>query len=175
MQSKALTPNAHSGLLTPQVYSSSWKGETKHSYKDKIRNTRDLYPQFPHVFTHSWQGVSSCPWWPPLALPTYWNVASPGTLVTEMPEFDSQVHNLLTLQLWQINITAYLFLEKEMATYSIALAWRIPGTVEPGGLPSVGSHRVGRDWSDLAAATAAYLFIYKMRLIVTICGIPSGD
>ena len=36
-------------------------------------------------------------------------------------------------------------LEKEMATYSSVLAWRIPGTGEPGGLPSVGSHRVGHD------------------------------
>ena len=35
------------------------------------------------------------------------------------------------------------------------LAWRIPGTGEPGGLPSMGSHRVGHDWSDLAAAAAA--------------------
>ena len=43
-------------------------------------------------------------------------------------------------------------LEKEMATHSSVLAWRSPGTVEPGGLPSMGSHRVGRDWSDLAAA-----------------------
>ena len=45
--------------------------------------------------------------------------------------------------------------EKEMATHSSVLAWRIPGTGEPGGLPSVGSHRVGHDWSDLAAAAAA--------------------
>ena len=36
-------------------------------------------------------------------------------------------------------------LEKEMATYSSVLAWRIPGTGEPGGLPSMGSHRVGHD------------------------------
>ena len=43
-------------------------------------------------------------------------------------------------------------LEKKMATHSSALAWRIPGTGEPGGLPSMGSHRVGHDWSDLAAA-----------------------
>ena len=43
-------------------------------------------------------------------------------------------------------------LEKEMATHSSVLAWRIPGTGEPGGLPSVGSHRVGHDRSDLAAA-----------------------
>ena len=41
-------------------------------------------------------------------------------------------------------------LEKEMATHSSVLAWRIPGTGKPGGLPSTGSHRVGHDWSDLA-------------------------
>ena len=46
-------------------------------------------------------------------------------------------------------------LEKEMATHSSVLAWRIPGTAEPGRRPSVGSHRVGHDWSDLAAAAAA--------------------
>ena len=45
-------------------------------------------------------------------------------------------------------------LEKETATHSSVLAWRIPGTGEPGGLPSMGSHRVGHDWSDLAAAAA---------------------
>ena len=45
-------------------------------------------------------------------------------------------------------------LEKEMATHSSILAWRIPGTGEPGGLPSVGLHRVGHDRRDLAAATA---------------------
>ena len=44
-------------------------------------------------------------------------------------------------------------LEKEMATHSSVLAWRIPG--ESGGLPSVGSHRVKHYWSDLAAAAAA--------------------
>ena len=48
-------------------------------------------------------------------------------------------------------------LEKEMATYSSVLAWSIPGMGEPGGLPSMGSHRVGHDWSDLAAAVAACL------------------
>ena len=36
-------------------------------------------------------------------------------------------------------------LEKEMAPHSSVLAWRIPGTGEPGGLPSIGSHRVGHD------------------------------
>ena len=49
-------------------------------------------------------------------------------------------------------------LEKELATRSSVLAWRIPGTGEPDGLPSMGSHRVGHDWSDLAAAAAAWHF-----------------
>ena len=43
-------------------------------------------------------------------------------------------------------------LEKEMAAHSSVLAWRIPGTGEPGGLPSMGSHRVRHDWSDSAVA-----------------------
>ena len=45
-----------------------------------------------------------------------------------------------------------------MATHSSVLAWRIPGAGEPGGLPSMGLHRVGHDWSDLAAAAAAAAF-----------------
>ena len=51
-----------------------------------------------------------------------------------------------------------LVLEKEMATHSSVLAWRIPGMGEPDGLPSMGSHRVRHDWSDLAAA-AAVIFV----------------
>ena len=46
-------------------------------------------------------------------------------------------------------------LEEEMATHSSVLAWRVPGTGEPGGLPSMGSYRVRQEWSDLAAAAAA--------------------
>ena len=48
-------------------------------------------------------------------------------------------------------------LEKEMTTHSSILAWRIPGMEEPGGLPSMGLHRVGHDRSDLAAAAAKYV------------------
>ena len=44
-----------------------------------------------------------------------------------------------------------------MAAHSSVLAWRIPGMVEPGGLPSLGSHRVGHDRSDLAAVAAAFI------------------
>ena len=55
-------------------------------------------------------------------------------------------------------------LEKEMATHSSVLAWRIPGMGEPGGLPSMGSHRVGHDWSDsAAAATAEQLIHWELR------------
>ena len=47
-------------------------------------------------------------------------------------------------------------LEKEMATHSRVLAWRIPGTGEPGELSSMGVHRVGHDWSNLAAAASLW-------------------
>ena len=65
------------------------------------------------------------------------------------------VHGVSKSQAW---LSDFIFtfhfyaLEKEMATHSSVLAWRIPGTAEPGGLPSTRSHRVGRDWSDLAVA-----------------------
>ena len=48
-------------------------------------------------------------------------------------------------------------LEKEMATHSSVLAWRIPGMGEPGGLLSMGSHKFGHDWNDLAAASSTGL------------------
>ena len=55
---------------------------------------------------------------------------------------------------WRLSDFTFTFpfhgLEKEMAAHSSVLAWRIPGTGEPGGLPYMGSHRVGHDWSDLA-------------------------
>ena len=54
-------------------------------------------------------------------------------------------------------------LEKEMATHSGTLAWRIPWTEEPGRLPSMGSYRVGHDRSDLAAAAAAEIALWTGR------------
>ncbi|XDA81331.1 hypothetical protein R6Z07F_011305 [Ovis aries] len=51
--------------------------------------------------------------------------------------------------------TRILESEKEMAPHSRTLAWKIPWMEEPGRLPSMGSHRVGHDWSDSAAAAAA--------------------
>ena len=59
---------------------------------------------------------------------------------------------------WLLQLSMHA-LEKEMATHSSVLVWRIPGMEEPGGLPSMGSHRVGHDWSDLATS-AVYIYIY---------------
>ena len=50
-----------------------------------------------------------------------------------------------------------------MATHSSVLAWSIPGTGEPGGLPSLGSHRVGHDWSELAAAARPFQRVIESR------------
>ena len=65
------------------------------------------------------------------------------------------VHGVTKSRTWLSNFTFtfhFPALEKEMATHSSVLAWRIPRTGESGGLPSMGSHRVGHDWRDLAAA-----------------------
>ena len=63
------------------------------------------------------------------------------------------VHRVTKSRTWLSDFTFHFHaLEKELATHSSVLAWRIPGTGEPGGLPSMGLHRVGHDWSDLAAA-----------------------
>ena len=68
----------------------------------------------------------------------------------------------------QLNYFTFTFhfhvLGKEMATHSSVLAWRIPGMGEPGGLPPVGWHRVGHDWSNLAA-TAARLSVESSQLL----------
>ena len=63
-----------------------------------------------------------------------------------------------------------------MATHSSVLAWRVPGTGEPGGLPSMGSRRVEHNWSDLAAAAAekkdfyANVSITMLTLVLDACG-----
>ena len=67
------------------------------------------------------------------------------------------VHGVAESRTWLSDFTFTFHsyaLEKEMATHSSVLALRIPGIGEPGGLPSMGSHRVGHDWRDLAAAAA---------------------
>ena len=67
-------------------------------------------------------------------------------------------------------------LEEEMATHSSVLAWRIPGTGEPGGLPSLESHRVGNNWSDLAAAAASIWCLVHINIFwVTKGMVPQED
>ena len=65
-------------------------------------------------------------------------------------------------------------LEKEMATHSNVLAWRILGTGKPDGLPSMVSHGVGHDWSDLAAAAAAEFAFLREKYIVVYISIYQG-
>ena len=75
------------------------------------------------------------------------------------------VHGVATSQTRLSDFTfAFHFhaLKEEMAIYSSILAWRIPGTGEPGGLLSMGSHRVGHDWSDLAAAAAVKALVFPV-------------
>ena len=77
--------------------------------------------------------------------------------------------NCLKLRLTTFHFDA---LEKEMATHSSVLAWRIPGMGEPSGLPSLGSHRVGHDWSDLAAEaatmdiTSLWFILHRFKIII---------
>ena len=56
----------------------------------------------------------------------------------------------------------------QISTHSSVLAWRIPGTGEPGGLPSMGSHRVGHDWSDLAAPAACKAVLYMLTPFIVL-------
>ena len=78
------------------------------------------------------------------------------------------VHGVAGSQTWLSDFTftfQFHAMEKEMATHSNVLAWRIPGTGEPGELPCMGSHRIGHDWSDLGAEAAAIpspVFFYKI-------------
>ena len=72
------------------------------------------------------------------------------------------VHGVAEGRTWLSDFTFtfhFHALEKEMATHSSVLAWRVPGTGKPSGLPSMGSHRVGHDWNDLAAAAASIFYI----------------
>ena len=77
------------------------------------------------------------------------------------------VHGVTKSQTWLSDYTFtfhFHALEKDMATHSSILAWRIPGMGEPGGLPSMGSHRVGHNSRDLAAAAT-----YSSSFSWTVC------
>ena len=82
----------------------------------------------------------------------------------------ASVHGVAKSQTWlSVHIVYIIYhmyvviLEKEMAAHSSILAWRIPGTEEPGGLPAMGSHRVRHNWCSLAAAAMLYkVVMYKV-------------
>ena len=80
-----------------------------------------------------------------------------STLAWKIPWTEAAVHGVAKSRTRLSDFTfpfQFHALEKEMETQSSALAWRIPGTAEPGGLPSLGLHRVGHDGSDLAASAS---------------------
>ena len=88
------------------------------------------------------------------------------------------VHGVAEGRTWLSDFTFtfhFHALEKEMATHSNVIAWRIPGTGEPGRLPSMESHRVGHNWSDLAAAELprarkikiVTIYLYLTKIILT--------
>ena len=87
------------------------------------------------------------------------------------------VHGVAKSRTWLSDFTLtfhFPALEKEMATHSSVLAWRIPGMGEPRGLTSMGSHRVGHDWSGLAVAVAA-VRLEKGEIVFIepiLCGMP---
>ena len=81
-----------------------------------------------------------------IAHPKIWN----GRSEIQPQVLDYRITSFLTFTF----TSHFHVLEKEMATHSSVLAGRVPGTGEPGGLPSLGSHRVRHDWSDLAAASS---------------------
>ena len=88
------------------------------------------------------------------------------------------VHGVVKSWTWLSNFTFTVHfhaLEKEMATHSSVLAWRIPGTAEPGGLPSMGSHRVGHDWSNLAAAAICSLTRWGNLSVSARCGVSFDE
>ena len=96
----------------------------------------------PHKLTHVFKFLRNC-----------WTIFQSSCMILHHP---SHIYFTFTFH--------FHALEKEMATHSSTLAWRIPGTEEPSGLPSMGSHRVGHDWTNLAAAAAvmplAIFFIF---------------
>ena len=140
-----------------------WQEYTEELYK-KVPNDPDNHD---HVVTHLEPAILECE--------VKWVLASITTKLVEVigegngtPLQYSCLENPMDGGAWwaavhgvaksQTRLSDFTFtfhfhaLEKEMATHSSVIAWRILGTGEPGGLPSMGSHRVGHNWSDLAAA-----------------------
>ena len=127
---ECLIPDFHSEILSEALKVSSYSGHDCISWS--------FYPM---VLRMSGEGNGN-----PLQYSCLENPMDGGA-------WQAAVHGVAKSQTWLRDFTFtfhFHALEKEMATHSSVLAWRIPGTGEPGGLPSVGSHSVGHDWSDLA-------------------------
>ena len=78
------------------------------------------------------------------------------------------VHGVTNSRTWLSDVTFTFYFpawEMEMVTHSSVVAWRIPGMGEPGGLPSMGSHRVRHNWSDLAAAAAFFTGCHMLHCL----------
>ena len=95
-----------------------------------------------------------------------WSMPHSSTLAWKNPmdggTWKAAVHGVAEGQTRLSNFTFtfhFHALEKETATHSSVLAWRIPATGEPGGLPSMESHRVGFDWSDLAGTPSLLIYV----------------
>ena len=122
---------------------SSHLGSRKFKALPQGHTVRSLWPLVSTVLLRSWSEIMQ-----------YSSLESP----MDGQAWWATVHGLAQSQTWPSDFTFtfhFHALKKEMAAHSSVLAWRIPGTGEPGGLPSMGSHRVRHDWSDLAAAAAA--------------------
>ena len=79
------------------------------------------------------------------------------TLLIRVQNVKATLENILAVSYIKLSTCLSYILERELATHSSILAWRILWTVEPGGLLSTGSHRVGHDWSDLACVHAYHI------------------
>ena len=119
----------------------------------KRNKNLDVYRRFwVHLFSEehwNYNYLQGYYWWHPTA------VAPHSSSCLENPmdggAWKAAVHGVADCRTWLSDFTFtfhFHALEKEMATHSSVLAWRIPGMGEPGGLPSLGSHRVRHDWSD---------------------------
>ena len=88
------------------------------------------------------------------------------------------LHVCVSIPVLQIRSSIPFLWEKAMATHSSVLAWRIPWMGEPGGLPSLGSYRVGHDWSGLAAAAQDHKKLHtteQLSMHAPICTEPGEE
>ena len=110
--------------------------------------------QRPHIIPYTWDNQ----FLPYLLISTPTFLLPEGGLWQELVDVNIVAYQIFSLEARLINLRIVLIVqhgsceEKEMESHSSVLAWRIPGMEEPGGPPSMGSHNVGHDWNDLAAA-----------------------